>query len=317
MEDGELALQAASSIEHKRFHAQGGSVYALYPGTPLSPSVKLIVSLQTISDYLDNLCDRMGTQEEAALRQLHLAVLEAVDPRGGLSDYYRLYPHKGDHFYLNRLVQKCREQVEGIPAYSAVMGCIKKYAGLYSDLQVYKHLPQEVREDRMRNWAGRFAQEYPEISLWEFSAASGSTLGMFAMAAAAFNPSLTPQDVKELDSAYFPWICGLHILLDYYIDLQEDLQHGDLNFVQYYKNMDECEERLSFFINRSFAACCRLNFPDFHRTVVMGLLAMYLSDAKALKEFNRAATLRLLGRGGGNTRLYFRLCRMLRSLGKL
>ena len=55
-----LRTQALLSIEHKAFHCLGGSVYAQYPGVHGQTMLSFVVALQTISDYLDNLCDRLG-----------------------------------------------------------------------------------------------------------------------------------------------------------------------------------------------------------------------------------------------------------------
>jgi len=313
LDDEILGEQALSSIKSKRFHAQGGSIYALYPNVELKGAVKFIVSLQTISDYLDNLCDRVGVQSEASFRQLHISMLDAVDPNRKMSDYYKYYPYKSDSGYLNRLVEECRSQVAKLPSYYLVQNIIKKYVHLYSDLQTYKHLAEDIREDHLKTWADYYAKQYPDISCWEFSAAAGSTLGMFVLFAAASDPNLTISEVKAIDSAYFPWICSLHILLDYYIDAQEDLQMGDLNFTNYYRNLKHCEERLSYFLKKSTEHCMTLRYPEFHLTVVRGLLAMYLSDPKASWGLNKLASRNLLNQGGKEIKLYYNICRMLRA----
>ncbi|MEW5935783.1 MAG: DUF2600 family protein, partial [Bacillota bacterium] len=55
----EDAAQARLSIYTKRFHCQGAAAFACL--TPLrEPLWDAIVALQTMSDYLDNLCDRAG-----------------------------------------------------------------------------------------------------------------------------------------------------------------------------------------------------------------------------------------------------------------
>ncbi|MCX7923760.1 MAG: tetraprenyl-beta-curcumene synthase family protein [Clostridia bacterium] len=316
-EDKVLGKQALSSIRLKKFHAQGGSVYALYPGVDMESTIKFIVALQTISDYLDNLCDRAGVQSEAAFRQLHYSMLDAVDPERSINDYYFFYPFQRDNDYLRRLVEECRSQVSKIPSYNKVIEPIKKYIMMYSDLQTYKHLPHDIREKRMLEWSRSYLGQYPEISCWEFSAATGSTLGIFVLAAAAHDPYLTTEDVMCLEAAYFPWICGLHILLDYYIDSQEDMKEGDLNFTHYYDNLKQCEERLCLFIERSLENCMKLRYPKFHTTVVKGLLAMYLSDPKALFGLNRLASWNLIKNGAHGTTLYYRLCRLLRFAGAL
>ena len=107
----QLLQQASASLSRKRFHAQGGSFYALYNFNPryYKKLVSLIVALQTISDYLDNLCDRGGIYNEAAFRCLHRAMTAALTrgPIKGL-DYYRFYPVKNDGGYLEALVAECR-----------------------------------------------------------------------------------------------------------------------------------------------------------------------------------------------------------------
>ncbi|PKM80314.1 MAG: DUF2600 domain-containing protein, partial [Firmicutes bacterium HGW-Firmicutes-13] len=64
--EGELKKQAFAGIRHKRFHCQGGSIYALYSPEKLKTLVEIIVAVQTISDYLDNLCDRVECGAEEA-----------------------------------------------------------------------------------------------------------------------------------------------------------------------------------------------------------------------------------------------------------
>ncbi len=310
--DQVLATQADASILSKRFHAQGGSVYALYPGVNQENFTRFVVALQTISDYLDNLCDRAGVQSEAAFRQLHLAMEEALNPQVPISDYYRFYPHTEDGGYLAGLVQKCREQVACWPAYHLVQRDLLHLARLYSDLQTYKHLHPDIREAKMLQWAKPWLQDYPGLTSWEFAAASGSTLGMFVLGAVATNPELTELEVQQLKQAYFPWICGLHILLDYFIDQQEDRDGGDLNFIFYYPDSAQCQKRLIWFLENAVRQIASLDNPLFHSTVLEGLLAMYLSDPKAhgaeLKEISQ----QLLRTGGSSARIMYNLCRLLR-----
>lgn len=317
IKDDVLRSQALSSIKHKKFHAQGGSVYALYPGVDIKRATKFIVSLQTISDYLDNICDRTDVKNELAFQQLHLSILDSIDPYRGVSNYYHYYPYKDDGNYLSSLVETCKAQIRSLPSYYIVFEPIKKYAQLYSDMQSYKHLDDNIREARLKNWAEYYGSLFPEISYWEFSAAAGSTLGIFVLFASAFNPNLTAKEVKEIEASYFPWICGLHILLDYYIDAQEDTQMGDLNFTQYYENLKQCEERIGFFLERSLNSCLKLPYPEFHITVIKGLLSMYLSDPKALVGMNKLASKNILSINKTGTILYHKLCKVLRAAGAL
>lgn len=310
----ELAGQAYASIRHKRFHAQGGSVYALAYGGFNRDLVRLIVALQTISDYLDNLCDRAGCLEQQAFRQLHQSMTVAVDPARETEDFYGLYPYQADGGYLEALVDQCRSVLKTLPAYHPAQEDVSRLVGLYSDLQVYKHTYLKDREPLLVNWFHERQSDYPDLHWWEFAAATGSTLAMFALFAAASRSNTTETDVLRIREVYFPWVCGLHILLDYLIDQEEDRQGGDLNFVSYYRDAEECRDRLKLFVRRALEGVSTLPHPAFHRTVVKGLLALYLSDPKVKKQGLQWLARDLIRTAGRDTLLLYQMCRMLRRL---
>lgn len=308
-----LSKQALDSIKGKRFHAQGGSFYALYPKVKSDGFIPLIVALQTISDYLDNLCDRAGVQDERSFRQLHSAMTEALDPDKPISDYYQYYPFKMDGGYLENLVLEVRKNLQLLPNYKLVKDDVIQLTQLYIDLQCYKHLPLESREMKLKRWAEPYLNLYEDLFWWEFSAATGSTLGIFVLCAAAANPKLTSQEVKDLKEAYFPWICGLHILLDYFIDQEEDVEGGDLNFVSYYINKDFCQFRLLRFLEMALNQIENLSNPSFHLTAIQGLLALYLSDGKASHQELIEISNNLVNKGGNRTKLFHKMCKFLRE----
>ncbi len=307
-----LAEQALASIDAKGFHCQGGSIYALYPGTDTTAAVRFIVAYQTISDYLDNLVDSLYVHDEKAFAQLHLAMTDALDPTVPTSDYYLYYPYKADGGYLQALVETCRAEVNKLPSYDLLKPAMITLAELYSQLQTYKHLAPVERETKLLQWANTYLQDYPGISAWEFSAAAGSTLGIFCLFASASDPDLSPDFGQKIMQAYFPWICGLHILLDYFIDLAEDRETDQLNFVQYYTGQHEILERLRFFLLTSLTEASALPWPKFHRAVIQGLLAMYLSDRKTSLPEVAPVTRLLLHSAGIPARTLHWICAQLR-----
>lgn len=312
-----LQEQALLSIAHKKFHCQGGSIYSLYPGVNTTNFITLVVALQTISDYLDNLCDRAGIADEQAFRQLHLAMSDALNPEAILQDYYAFYPFQDDGGYLPKLVTTCQQELKKLPSYPLVKPYLLQFASLYSDLQTYKHLDLTIREQKMIHWMDQHVNDYPYITNWEFAAATGSTLGMFMLCAAASNKNLTPMDANKIFTAYFPWISGLHIQLDYFIDAAEDKTNGDLNFVAYYQNEEETLSRLICFIQQALQEARTLPEPRFHKTVIQGLLAMYLSDPKANSPKEQSIKKALLKTAGSYTNFMYLLCKLLRYKHKL
>lgn len=307
---GLLQEQALASIANKKFHCQGGGFYALYPGINAQEFVPFIVALQTISDYLDNLCDRASVTEETAFRQLHLAITDALDPTAEHKDYYAQYPYREDGGYLDQLVHTCQDVLRPLPGYPAIRHDLLRLGTLYSELQTYKHIDVSLREQAMLDWL--HVVNTTELSHWEFAAATGSTLGMFMLAAAACQPGLTSLDAKKITAAYFPWICGLHIQMDYFVDQAEDRLGGDLNFISYYKDDAETARRLGLFYHRAFVSASRTPHPYFAETIVQGLVALYLSDPKinTTKEKNLRKV--ILSSAGIYTTMLYGFCKLLR-----
>ncbi|MHB8075184.1 tetraprenyl-beta-curcumene synthase family protein [Desulfosporosinus fructosivorans] len=312
--DSSLRQQAIESIQTKKFHCQGGSIYALYPGVNRVEAVRFIVAYQTMCDYLDNLVDSLEVQDELAFAQLHLAVQEALDPNVSRSDYYLYYPYREDGGYLELLVTTCQESLKILPSYKLVQEEAIKLAKLYSHLQTYKHLAMEEREAKMLNWITPYLTDYPEITAWEFAAATGSTLGVFSLYAVAYDPKLTERKGHKIRKTYFPWICGTHILLDYFIDLREDRETKQLNFVAYYEHTEMISRRLQLFVKNSLGQTAQLDYPKFHQAAVQGLLAMYLSDEKSMDRDIRSITKKLLRHGGLRVNLLYWVCRQLRKM---
>jgi tetraprenyl-beta-curcumene synthase len=69
-------------------------------------------------------------------------------------------------------------------------------------------------------------------------------------------------------------------LLDYLIDQEEDINGGDLNFCSYYDTLDRTAERIIFIVEQARKQILHLEHQRFHRMIIEGLLALYLSDPK-------------------------------------
>lgn len=313
---GSLQQQALASIEDKRFHCQGGAFYALYEGVAPEAFVRFVVALQTISDYLDNLCDRAGVREESAFAQLHLAMTDALDPRGTTHAYYAQYPQQDDGGYLDALVSTCRHFLAALPAYRHAREDALELGALYSQLQTYKHLDSDKREAAMLAWLAKHNRT-GRLSDWEYAAATGSTLGIFCLAALSCDTRLTPHMVRTAKQAYFPWISGLHIQLDYLIDQTEDLESGDLNFIAYYPSETRTAERLRVFYREAMRNAAMTPQPLFTALIVRGLIALYLSDPKATHAPVRPVAAQLLRDAGFEAQCLYRACRLLRARGVL
>jgi len=307
MPNAELRRQALASMTTKRFHCQGGAVYAAANLPERHVLIPLIVAFQSISDYLDNLCDRSTSMDERDFRELHRSMLDAVDPEAEPGDYYRYRSDRNDGGYLHGLVRACQSRVLQLPSFEVVRPHVVELVSWYGDLQVYKHLGLGERERRLLEWWSPRREFAPGYAWNEFAAAAGSTLGVFMLFLAASRPGLTREEAQAIRRAYFPAICALHIMLDYFIDQEEDALGGDLNFCSYYEDDETRWNRL-----RALAADARVaarTLPDsrFHLMIVEGLLALYLSDPKVRSQEGVSAVARRLMRASPLSRLFFRL----------
>ncbi|MCL6452291.1 MAG: tetraprenyl-beta-curcumene synthase family protein [Alicyclobacillus sp.] len=310
--DAELRKQALASLKSKRFHADGGCVYAAVSLPHCQTLVRLIVALQTISDYLDNLCDRTGSYDGADFHQLHHAMRDAVQPGAALHDYYALRPGADDGGYLRELVETCRSQLAALPGFPASRPYIVWLVDRYCELQVHKHVDPALRERRLTQWWAPYAERFPDLLWWEFAAATGSTLGVFALCLSSVEPQ-TPAQAERLFELYFPWVGGLHILLDYLIDQGEDLREGDFNFVQCYPSAGRAHRRISWFVEQSLRRIDGASLGGrIHRDVVNGLLGMYLSDQKVRQQAAVRPAKRLLWQFGPIPIVYYGACRLYR-----
>lgn len=288
-----LRRQALSSLDRKAFHCEGGAVYAAGAPHRASTLVRAIVALQTLVDYLDNLSDRAGDVDESVLRQLHRAVDDALTPGAAIGQYAA----GDDGGYLAQLVAETQVQLAILPGYPAVSDACRRLGGRYSELQVRKHLPDvAAREPALVEWLTPLTRAYPGWRWWELAAACGSTLGIYSLFMAAAEPG-APRSGALLD-AYFPWVCGLHILLDYYVDQAEDRDGGDLNFVRYYGGNDVAAQSLQGICREARRRVLALPDPALHLLVVQGLPGLYLSDPKVARQGMGAGARQIL-RGGG------------------
>ncbi|WCN36525.1 tetraprenyl-beta-curcumene synthase family protein [Aneurinibacillus uraniidurans] len=284
--DSELRRQALDSIKNKTFHCEGGCVYVSAEMERAPQLIRLIVAYQTISDYLDNLCDRSTSAEADNFTRLHQAMLDAVSgehPRD--VDYYYAYnAEKDDGGYLRDLVATCQAEIARLPQYALVRQYVIELASLYCDLQIHKHVTPEQRESRLFVWWQEKRHLAPLLEWQEFAAATGSTLGVFHLFQVASSHTLTAGRAQAIREAYFPWVCALHILLDYLIDLEEDQLGGDLNFISYYGNEQHIYRRLHYIVEQAQQHVEVLPDAKFHRMIIDGLLGLYLSDGKVRRQ---------------------------------
>lgn len=313
--NAELRNQALASIETKKFHCQGGGVFALLAGVHCKTVLSFIVAYQTISDYLDNLCDRSTSLNPEDFRMLHKAMADALSPGNSLKNYYAFRDEQNDGGYLHELVQTCQNILLEMEDYPLIQEKMLKLETLYADLQIHKHVNVVERLPRLIHWYNTNKDRALGLRWNEFAAATGSTLGIFCLAAYGFSGKMTPALAESIVESYFPYVQGLHILLDYYIDQDEDRAEGDLNFCNHYDDEVLMLERFQYFLILAEEKIAQLPDKQFHRYIPKGLTGLYLSDEKVKKIAGNAHLRKQLLKKSGftgwflhyNIRLYYKL----------
>ena len=301
----ELRQQALMSINTKTFHCEGGAIYGMLAKEYSDELIRFIVAYQTISDYLDNLCDRSTSLNPEDFRALHESIFHALTPGVECVNYYRFRKEQEDGGYLKELVITCQD-VLALTDYQQISSAVHELADYYCNLQVHKHVQVPERVPRLKSWFKLHQHNLPEMSWYEFSACAGSTLGIFCIVAYAFHEDCSEDFICQVKNSYFPWVQGLHILLDYFIDQEEDRIAGDLNFCFYYKDRKEMLKRFTHFIKEADKSVAQLPDTKFHQMINQALLGIYLADEKVRRQKDvQAMAKQLIRIGGGSTFFFF------------
>ena len=278
IEDPAIRREALSSLRLKAFHVHGGCVFA----TALKPAgarsfVKLAAAYETAVDYLDNLCDRIGSHDERDFRALHEALIDAVTPGAGLRPYFRHRAHD-DSGYLAALVTQSQAAFAALPGFQSARPYIAAVTRGYCELQALKHLARGTREERC---ASEFSDVAVDLRWWEGAAASGSTMATFALAYGATDPDFNGASAKAIYGAYFPYFTALHILLDYFVDQDEDRKHGELNFVTCYPDVHDAARSMTHVAEAARTRVLRLPDPEIHVFALRAMCGFYCTRPTA------------------------------------
>lgn len=302
----ELREQALASIAHKTFHCEGGSIMSLTAYGQKDTAIKFIVAYQTISDYLDNLCDRSTSLDPDDFAALHESMMDALTVDAPPRAYYRFREDQEDGGYLVELMQTCQSVLKTVPNYEAIKPNLLELCGYYCDLQIHKHVQKDEREERLIVLYEQQKNKLPNMTWYEFAACSGSTLGVFCLVSYALRSDFESRHVTMIHEGYFPYIHGLHILLDYFIDQAEDRAVGDLNFCFYYEDDEEICQRLIHFLHEADRYTGSLPDQKFHKMIIRGLLGIYLSDRKVNEQKAvKVLAKQVMHQGGSVSRFFY------------
>jgi tetraprenyl-beta-curcumene synthase len=306
--DRHIRKDALETLEQKLTHIMGAALFSIIPARRDRRLLRVLVAYEIIIEFLDNVHERAGGELNG--RQLHRALVEALDPCAPISDYYRHHPFKQDGGYLRALVQACREGCVTLCSYSAARPLLLVEAGRCRGVQSLNHdSDSRRRADALHAWSGVHFPGEHEVSWWELAAAASSSLGVHALLALAAAGS---HELTQAHEAYVPWIAAVSTLLDSFVDELRDEAAGDHSYVAYYSNPDVAVGRLAELIHRSAQEASGLPGGHRHAVIAACMVAMYLSHERLSSPALRASRDQLALAGGSLTKLLVPVLRLWR-----
>lgn len=310
--DAPIRADALTSIERKRGHTDGAALFWILPRRRNLDLLRLLVAYEMIWDYLDTVNEHGADRGQANGRQLHLALVEALDPGTAISDYYQHHPWREDGGYLRALVEACRRGCSALPSYPRVRALAIREATRAQVLALNHDLDPARRDASLKRWAERECDGRHDASWFELSGAASASLTVHVLLALAAEPACTEHEVDRACAAYFPWLSLATTMLDSYVDQDEDEANGDHSYIAHYASPTVAMQRVSEIVERAVRECRRLRNGHRHAVIAACMVAMYLSRDSARTPSMRATTDRFVEAGGSLTRVLLPILRLWR-----
>jgi tetraprenyl-beta-curcumene synthase len=279
--DATLRHLALASLA-KRGNMEGAALFAvLAPRPRRREALRALVVFQAAYNYVDLLAERPSADPARNGRELHGALLAALDPTAPRRDHYAYHPQREDGGYLAALVETSRATLARLPSYRLVAGAALTAAARIVEFQSLNLGERQGSCDGLERWARTQTPAAGGLRWWELAGACGSSLSVHALIGLAARGALDVQQVAAVAEAYHPSVGALHSLLDSLVDVEEDRRERLRNLVVHYGSAEEAGERMAQLAARSRACVRSLADGDRHETIVTAMLGYYLSAPSA------------------------------------
>jgi tetraprenyl-beta-curcumene synthase len=302
---------ALYALNHKRTHADGAALFSILPRRRNKNLVRLLIAYELILDFLDNVSERHRAERNG--RELHLALIDAVDPDRAPADYYRHHPWKDDGGYLRALVETCQHRCRALPSFELIRLVVGQEAGRTQVLAL-NHLPDPaVRDAALRQWAAAECPDDDGLTWYELGGAASASLVVLALLTLAADRDITSEDIERTRLVYWPWMSLVAVMLDSYADQAEDELSGDHSYVGHYPDRETRVCRLAECIERASNGARSLPDGRRHAIILAAMVAMYLSKDSAVAPALADDTKTLARAGGSLSRALLPVLRLWRT----
>jgi tetraprenyl-beta-curcumene synthase len=312
--DAPIREDALSALRTKRGQTDGAALLSSLTRKRNTNLLRLLVAYQIIWDFLDSVHEHDATGGERNGRQLHLALIDALDPDRPIADYYRHHPWHEDGGYLQALVLVCRECCAGLPSYHRVQQLVLEQARHAQAVLSLNHsLDPHVRDTALQAWS---ASKFPggqQATWFELSGAASAGLTIFALLALAADTACDDAEIQRTYHTYFPWTSAAATMLDSYVDQIEDAATGEHIYISHYPSVEQVPRRIQLLIQRCLCEAQRLRNAETHTLIATSMIALYLSKDSARTQTLRGGSKTLAAAGGSLTRVLVPMLRLWRS----
>jgi tetraprenyl-beta-curcumene synthase len=323
--DPVLRRLALAALGEKRGNIEGAAAFAAFaPWAQRGAATRAASAFQAAYNLLDMLGEQPSADPIRDGERLHSALLYALgwpaarstegepDPGVQLLDWYAHHPQSADGGYLNALVEECRIAFRSLPGYEPAAPGARAAAERIVAFQSLNLSEAQGDHSGLERWARAATPPGAGLQWWETAAAAGSSLVTHALIAAAADPGFDAEDAARIEHAYFPWIGGLHSLLDNLIDKREDEAAGHRSLVEYY-GPQRTAERMRWMAEQATGLARDLPHSKRHLVVLAAMIGNYLSAPEAHTpelEPVSESVLATVGELAGPTMLVFKLRRL-------
>lgn len=277
--DPPLREDAVHALDNKRAHIEGAALYWTLATRRSTTALRALVAFEVMADYLDNTSERgahVGMHNGFAL---HTALIAALDPTHGVSDYYCFHPWRDDSGYLRCLIETCQRLVQELPSYATVKPLVVRAAEYAQMLAAVNHEPEAARrDDALRTWAESHNDHAGDLASFEFTAGASAWLTILALLAYAADPDGNSGEAQSIYAAYLPWISLAATMLDSYGDVDEDTRASTHSYIGHYASSDDATARIAEIVQRVFTEASALPRGERHVAIAGCMVAMYLTQ---------------------------------------
>jgi tetraprenyl-beta-curcumene synthase len=285
IEDPELRALALHTLQAEGFTAEVAATLAtLTPRRHRAATIRGVVALEVMYDYLDGLTEQPTADPLANGRQLFKAFTDALDPSASLDeDYYRHHPSASDGGYLQELAETVSETLACLPQAQALAPTMLGAAARCAEAEVLTHAATLSNSPLAERWA-RETTNGSGLDWREYLAgAASSVLAVHALIALAGDERTTATHAAPIDEVYLA-LGVLSTMLDSVVDYEQDAANGTLAYINHYDDRTLLGQRLVHVAQNAATRARDAPASAHHLMTMAGVVAYYTSAPSAASE---------------------------------